>query len=65
MAWSVLKRKHLSLEWPRYGLNGPGFEWRWQQDFPYKAIPAPRPTQPTVERVTTFFPGSKVAGAWR
>ena len=65
MAWSVLKGNHLSLEWSRYGLNGPGFESLWEQDFPYTVRPAPRPTQLPVEWVTTFFPWSKAAGAWR
>ena len=30
----------------RYGLEGPGIEFRWGRDFPHLSRPAPRPTQP-------------------
>jgi len=63
--WSVLKGNNLSLEWPRYGLNVPGFERRWEQDFPYPVRPAPRPTHLPVEWVPAFFPWNKAAGEWR
>jgi hypothetical protein len=51
VVWSVLKGNNLSLECPRYGLNVPGFERRWEQDFPYPVRPAHRPTHPPVEWV--------------
>ena len=35
----------------RYGLEGPGIESRWGQDFPHLSRPAPRPTQPPGQRV--------------
>jgi len=34
-----------------YGLDGPGIESRWGQDFPYLSRPALRPTQPPVKWV--------------
>jgi hypothetical protein len=34
-----------------YGLDGPGIESRWGQDFPHLSRPAPRPTQPPVQWV--------------
>ena len=35
----------------RYGLESPGFESRWGQDFPYPARPVLVPTQPPVQLV--------------
>jgi hypothetical protein len=37
----------------RYGLDGPGIESRWGQDFPQQWGPP-----------TGLFPGDKAAGAW-
>ena len=34
-----------------YGLDGPGIESRWRQNFPHLSIPALRPTQPPVQWV--------------
>jgi hypothetical protein len=34
-----------------YGLEGPGIESRWGQDFPHLFRPALGPTQPPVQRV--------------
>jgi hypothetical protein len=34
-----------------YGLDGPGIESRWGQDFPHLSIPALGPTQPPVQWV--------------
>jgi len=34
-----------------YGLDGPGIESRWGQNFPHLSIPALRPTQPPVKWV--------------
>ena len=34
-----------------YGLDGPGFESQWRQDFPHLSRPALRPTQPPVKLV--------------
>ena len=57
----------------RYGLDGPGTESRWRQDFPHPYRPALGPTQhpyrpalgptqPPVQRVTGFFTGIKRPG---
>ena len=35
----------------RYGLEGPGIEFRWGQDFPQLSKPALGPTQPPIQRV--------------
>jgi hypothetical protein len=40
------------------------FEPRYGRDFPDPSGPAPRPTQPPVQRVLGLFSGSKAAGAW-
>jgi hypothetical protein len=46
----------------RYGLNGPGIEFRWWRDFPPPSRPAVGPTQPPVQFVLGHFRG-KAAGA--
>jgi hypothetical protein len=33
----------------RYGLDGPGVEFWWGQDFPYPPRPALGPTQPPIQ----------------
>jgi hypothetical protein len=35
----------------RYGLDGPGIESHWGQDFPHLSIPALMPTQPPTQWV--------------
>jgi hypothetical protein len=48
----------------RYGLDGPGIDFRWMQDFPHPFIPTLGPTQPP----TQWVPGlshDKTVGAWR
>ena len=35
----------------RYGLDGPGFEFRWVRDFPHLSAPVLGPTQPPVQWV--------------
>jgi len=35
-----------------YGLDSPGIESRWGQDFPHLSRPVPRPTQPPVQWVS-------------
>jgi hypothetical protein len=34
-----------------YGLDGPGIETRWEQEFPRPSRPALEPTQPPVQLV--------------
>jgi hypothetical protein len=40
-----------------YGLDGPGIESRWGQDFPNLSIPTLRPAQPPVQWVPGFSRG--------
>ena len=35
----------------RYGLDGPGIESRWRQDFPHPSTPALGPTQSSIQWV--------------
>jgi hypothetical protein len=39
-----------------YGLDVPGIEFRWGQDFPHLSRPARGPTQPPVQWAPVFFP---------
>ena len=48
----------------RYGLDGPGIEFRWGRDFLQPSRPALGPTQPPTKWVLVL-PGGKAAGAWR
>ena len=49
----------------RYGLDGPGIEYRCGRDFPHLSRPALGPTQPPIQWVQGHFPEGKAAGAWR
>ena len=40
-----------------YGLDGPGIESWWGQDFPHLSIPALKPTQPPVQWVPALYLG--------
>jgi len=49
----------------RYGLRGPGIEFRWRRDFPCPSRPVLGLTRPTIEWVPSLFPDGKAEGAWR
>jgi len=49
----------------RYGLDGPGTEFRWGRDFPHSSRPPLVPTQLLYNRYWVSFLGGKAACAWR
>ena len=48
----------------RYGLDGPGIESRWGEDFLHPSRLALGPHPASYAMGTGSFPGVKVAGAW-
>jgi len=49
----------------RHGMDGPGIESRWRQDFLYPSRPALGPTHPPIQWVPGHFPRGIAAEAWR
>ena len=48
----------------RYGLDGPGIEYRLGRDFPHPYRPTLEPTR-LLYNGYRVFPGGKATGAWR
>jgi hypothetical protein len=46
----------------RYGLDGPGIEYRWRRDFPYRSIPTPGTHPASYTRGTGLLPKIKRPG---
>jgi hypothetical protein len=46
----------------RYGLEGPGIQFRWGRDFQYPSSPALEPTQPPIQWIPCLYPGLKRLG---
>ena len=49
----------------RYGMDGPGIEFRWQRDFPQPFRPALGSTQSLIQRERRLFAGGKATGPLR
>ena len=48
----------------RYGLDGPGIEYRWEARFPAPVQTGPGAHPASCTMGTGAFPGGKVAGEW-
>ena len=46
----------------RYGMDGPGIEFRWGRDFSHPSISALEPTQPPIQWVPALLSGVKRPG---
>ena len=63
VVWNTTRYSSVGIA-TRYGLEGPGFEFRQGRDFPHPSRAALGPTLPPVQWVPSLFRGGKAAGVW-